>query len=51
MAGLRSRGESGAPEAEAASDAAGLRGAMEALYDVAKCIDAVAPVPPVLLCL
>jgi hypothetical protein len=42
-AALRARGEAGAGEVEG-SDAAGVRAAMEALYDAAKCIDAVAPV-------
>ena len=44
VAGLRSRGECGGPEAEPGYEASAVRSAMEALYDVAKCIDAVAPV-------
>ncbi len=42
-AALRTRGEAGAAEVEGA-DAAAVRVAMEALYDAAQCIDAVAPV-------
>ena len=45
-AGLRGRGEAGGGEVEPGPDAGAVRAAMESLYDLAKCIDAVAPVPP-----